>query len=259
MHNAFLIKINNVLQLKQNISNVIILSVINMKYDFIGYEKISLVDFDGYLTATIFSNGCNYRCPFCHNAPLVLENAENSIFDEFLTHLKKRQRMLEAVCITGGEPTLVPDLKEKIRKIKEFSLLVKLDTNGTNPQILKELINENLLDYIAMDIKNSPTSYNITCGVNNPLLDNIKESMMLLMSSNIPYEFRTTLVDEFHDENSIKEIGMFLKGAKKLYLQKFVERDTCIKSGLHEVSKEKALKYQDLLKNYIEEVNLRGY
>ena len=231
----------------------------NMRNEFVGYEKISLVDFDGYLTTTIFSNGCNYRCPFCHNAPLVLGDENNSIFEEVISYLTKRQKMIEAVCITGGEPTLVPNLKNKIKQIKDLGFLVKLDTNGTNSEILKDLIDANLLDYVAMDIKNGPSSYALTSGVDNPLLEQITKSKNILMNSNIPYEFRTTIVEELHSENSIKELGMFLKGAKKLYLQHFIERDTCITHGLHEVSKEKALKYQDLLKNYIEDVNLRGY
>lgn len=229
--------------------------------DFTGFEKLSLVDYKDKLSCTLFMEGCNFRCPFCHNSELVLSlNKCNKIpFEEILKYLKKRKGLLDAVCISGGEPTLMPDLKEKIKIIKNLGYLVKLDTNGTNPKILKELIDENLIDYCAMDIKNSKAKYDVTIGTKYNNFKNIEESIKILMNNKIPYEFRTTLVDEFHDKESIKELGSLIKGANILYLQHFVASSNCIKQGLHEVNKKKAEEYKIILLDYIKEVELRGY
>ena len=231
-----------------------------MKTDFYGMEKVSLVDYEGYVVCTLFTNNCNFRCPFCHNSPLVFSNVDAPLdFNEIINYLEKRKNVLDGVCITGGEPTLMSDLPEKLRKIKKTGLKIKLDTNGTNPKMLKALIGEGLIDYVAMDIKNAPLKYSMTIGLNEYSLDNIKESMKILVESNLDFEFRTTLVKEYHNDDAIKELALFLKGVNKLYLQHFVDRDSCIKRGLHEVPKEKALEYQSFLKNYINNVNLRGY
>ena len=146
--------------------------------------------------------------------------------------------------VSGGEPTLMPDLKEKIIALKELGFLIKLDTNGTNPETIKDLYESHLIDYVAMDIKNSFIKYPLTTGTKNVNIEKIKQSIDYLMNSGIDYEFRTTLVDEFHDEEDIIKMGQLLKGAKKLYLQKFVERESCIQKGLHEVSEETANKYK---------------
>lgn len=227
--------------------------------NFAGIDKLSLVDFDDKVSCVLFSYGCNFRCPFCHNAPLVNEKNEIFIpFEDILVYLKKRIGEIDAVVITGGEPTLMPDLKDKIIKIRKLGYLIKLDSNGSNPKILKELISEGLIDYIAMDVKNSLLKYNETIGC---CFDSnvIKESINIIMNSGIDYEFRTTIIDEFHDQNSMKDIAMLLKGSKKYILQKFVERDTCIVHGLHEVNIKKAQGFLAILEPYIANVSLRGY
>ena len=227
---------------------------------FVGIEKLSLVDYEGKLACTLFTNGCNFKCPFCHNSSLVIKDNYSYIEDEeILSYLQKRTKQLDAVVITGGEPTLMPNLIEKIKEIKKLGYLVKLDTNGSNPEIIKQLVENKLIDYIAMDIKNSLNKYNITTGIENINIDKIKQSIEYIMNCGIDYEFRTTLVKEFHNENDIKEISLLIKGAKKYFLQCFVDRGECIKENLHKVDKEKALYFKSLLKESIKNVNLRGY
>lgn len=235
-----------------------------MKTDFYGMEKISLVDMEGYLVCTLFTNNCNFRCPFCHNGPLVLNEVTKPLdFNEILNYLSLRKNVLDGVCISGGEPTLMSDLPEKLKKIKELGLLIKLDTNGTNPEMLQKLINDKLIDYVAMDIKNNFNDYPKTVGLDlstfNHILENLIKSIDIIKNSGIAYEFRTTLVEEFHDTHSIKALGELLKQSNILYLQRFILRDTCLQQNLHEVPKEKALEYQNFLKTYIKEVKLRGY
>lgn len=235
-----------------------------MKTNFYGMEKVSLVDMEGYLVCTLFTNNCNFRCPFCHNGPLVLNEVNEPLdFNEILNYLTLRQNVLDGVCISGGEPTLMSDLPDKLRKIKELGFFIKLDTNGTNPEMLQELISNKLIDYIAMDIKNSFNDYPKTVGLDEAsflhLLDNLIKSINIIKNSGIAYEFRTTLVKEFHNEHNIKALGELLNQTNILYLQHFISRDTCLKQNLHEVPKEKALEYQNFLKSYIKEVKLRGY
>ena len=225
---------------------------------FCGIEKLSLVDFDGYISCTLFTSGCNYRCPFCHNSPLIKEQPSLNM-EEILNYLSARKKMLDAVVITGGEPTLHKELPSVLKQIKDLGYIIKLDTNGTNPKMLKELIDKKLIDYVAMDIKASSNCYSLVTGVINPLLDNIKESINILKTSNINFEFRTTLVKEFHTLDSINEMKELVSGAKKLYLQKFVLRDTCLNQKLHEVDLETAKCYKSILEEVVETVNLRGY
>lgn len=229
--------------------------------DFLGIEKFSLVDYDEKVCVTLFSGGCNFRCPFCHNSSLVLEpkNIKGIPFEEILTYLKSRAGLVDAVTITGGEPTLMRDLVDKIKQIKQLGYLVKLDTNGTNPQLVSFLIEQHLIDYVAMDVKNCLRLYGKTCGYDNVDVDNIIQSIHLLINSSIDYEFRTTLVAEFHDAIAINEMGELIKGAKKVFLQKFVDSDQCIKKGLHSVTNEKARQFQRILSNYVASVELRGY
>lgn len=223
-------------------------------------EKLSLVDYDEYLTATIFTNGCNFRCPFCHNGALVTSLNQKEIpFEEILEFLKTRINKLDAITISGGEPTLHKDLVNQIKEIKKLDFKIKLDTNGSNPKILKELIENNLIDYVAMDIKNKLDKYNVTTGINNLNINPIIESINLIMSSQIEYEFRTTIIDEFHNKEDIVEIAKMIKGAKKYRLQKYVDRDGCIVSGFHEIEKSVALDIVDTIKEYINDVELRGY
>lgn len=229
--------------------------------EFSGLEKLSLVDYDDKLCCVLFTSGCNFRCPFCQNGDLVLNGISTASipFNEILDYLKKRRNLLDAVTISGGEPTLMNDLKEKIIEIKKLGYLVKLDTNGTNPTLLKDLVNSHLIDYVAMDIKNSLLGYSKTIGVTLKYEKEIKESIEFLISNKIKYEFRTTLVNEFHDLESILAMGQLIKGADKLFLQHFVSSDRCIKKDLHEVNLSTAKEFINILKPYVKTVNLRGY
>ena len=225
----------------------------------VGLDKMSLLDYEDKISAVLFYKACNFRCPFCHNGLTVLEAEEEFLFDAVYDYLKSRKGLLDAVVFTGGEPTLEPHLKEHIQKVKELGFLIKLDTNGTNPEVVKDLLDSNLLDYIAMDIKNSEEKYPLTSGVKNVDMNKIKDTIHLLTNSGIPYEFRTTLVNEFHNIDDMGALGSLINGAPILYLQKFVERDGCIQKGLHEVSEEDANKFKDILLKYVDEVELRGY
>ena len=225
----------------------------------VGLDKMSLLDYEDKISCVLFYKACNFRCPFCHNGLTVLEAEDEFLFEAVLEYLKSRIGLLDAVVFTGGEPTLEPHLKEHIQKVKELGFLIKLDTNGTNPELLKELVNEHLIDYVAMDIKNSEAKYPLTCGVNHVDINKIKQSIEFLMNSGVDYEFRTTLVNEFHSLNDMDGLGQLIKGSKVLYLQKFVERESCIQKGLHEVSEDLANQFKDILVKYIDKVELRGY
>ena len=227
--------------------------------DFVGIDKFSLLDFEDKISCVLFCKPCNFRCPFCHNGTTVLEAETTIPFDDILEYLESRKGLIDAAVVSGGEPTLMPDLKEKIIKLKELGFLIKLDTNGTNPEVVKDLYENHLIDYVAMDIKNSFVKYAMTVGVKNAFLDKISQTINFLMISGIDYEFRTTLIDEFHNEQDMRDIAETIKGAKRLYLQKYVDRESCIAHGFHEVSKEKAERFVDILKGNIELVALRGY
>lgn len=227
--------------------------------DFVGIDKFSLLDYDENVSVVLFSPACNFRCPFCHNGDSVLGNNHGIPFGEILDFLKSRVGLVDAVVISGGEPTLMIDVKEKIKKIHDLGFKIKLDTNGTNPGLLQELLKENLLDYVAMDIKNSEEKYPLTCGVKSVPIDKIKESISILKNSGIDYEFRTTLVAEYHSIEDMDKIGELIKGTKRLYLQKFVDREGVIKKGLHHVEEVWAQSFKDTLEKYVSSVSLRGY
>lgn len=229
--------------------------------EFAGLQKISLVDYEGKVACTLFTAGCNFRCPFCHNSDLVIyaKNVNYIPFDEILDYLNKRKGMLDAVVITGGEPTLMSDLKEKLYEIKKLGYKIKLDTNGTNPDIVKELVDLKLIDYVAMDIKNSYEGYSKTIGLESYDSNKILESINYLLSGEVDYEFRTTLVKEFHSDEDIKNIAKMIQGAKRYYLQEFKNSGHCIDSSLHEVSLNDAMRFKSILLPYIKEVKLRGY
>lgn len=227
--------------------------------DFVGIDKFSLLDYDENVSVVLFAPTCNYRCPFCHNGQSVL-NANSSIpFEDFLSFLKSRVGLIDAVVVSGGEPTLMNDLVSKIKKIRDLGFKIKLDTNGTNPDVLNELLRKNLINYVAMDIKNSEEKYPETTGVKNAQMDKIKQSISILKSGKVDYEFRTTLVAEYHSKESIEKMGELIKGAPKLYLQKFVDREGVIKKGLHPVEEVWASSYKDILSRYVDKVELRGY
>jgi pyruvate formate lyase activating enzyme len=225
-----------------------------------GFNKTTLLDYPKHLAATIFLGGCNMRCPFCHNASLVTNTTSQPTIpeEEVLSYLVKRQNILEGVCITGGEPTLYPDLPTFIKKIKDLGFKIKLDTNGTNPVMIKTLITDKLIDYIAMDIKNSPEKYTLTAGLSNLSLDPIRESVDLLLTSPLDYEFRTTVVKEYHTLEDMLSISNWLSGAKAYYLQSYKDSDDIILPGLHDHSKETLLEYVKLLSLKIPNVSIRG-
>lgn len=227
----------------------------------VGIDKLSLLDYEDKVSVVLFSQACNMRCPFCHNGAAVLgaSKQDEIDFDGILAFLKTRKGLVDAVVFSGGEPTMLEDLKVKIKAVKDLGFLIKLDTNGTNPELLEELLDEGLLDYVAMDIKNCPNLYAETCGLKFINVDNIKKSISLIMNKAKDYEFRTTLVKEFHEKMDYSAFLNLIKGAKRLFLQKFVDREGCIKKGLHEVDVVEASKLRDYLSSGISEVNLRGY
>ena len=225
-----------------------------------GFEKLSLVDYPGYTAATVFTGACNMRCPFCHNAVLVIDAQHQPIVEEqyVLDYLNKRKGIIDGLCITGGEPTLQKDLAEFIKRCRETGVKIKLDSNGTNPNVLKDLINQNLLDYVAMDIKNCKNKYSITANASIDL-NKIQESIDILEASNVDHEFRTTLVKEFHTIEDVEKIAQWLDGTKKYYLQKFEDKGGCIEDGLHEIPLDQAHKMRNIARNFIKLVELRSY
>ena len=224
-----------------------------------GIEKFSMVDWDTKIVCTLFASGCNFRCPFCHNASLALSNQapldENEIFD----YLEKRKGLLDGVCVSGGEPTLSHDLEEFIGKIKALGYKVKLDTNGTNPTMVQNLISKGLVDYIAMDVKNSPEKYATTTGLASISLDNILESVRIIKSSGIAHEFRTTIIKEFHTENDLKRIADIVDGCDGYFLQQYVDRDSCISHGFTPIDKTTAENWLNHFNGKAKRTALRGY
>lgn len=224
-----------------------------------GLTKLTLLDYPGLCACTIFTGGCNFRCPYCHNASIVLNNDIQEITEEeILTFLDKRKKLLDGVCVSGGEPTINSDLPKFIKKIKDKGYKVKLDTNGTNPKMLKNLIDKNLVDYVAMDIKNSLNKYAKTIDVKNYDITPIKESAEILLNGNLPYEFRTTVVKELHNENSFKDIAKWLKGGKAYFLQNFVDGKNLIGKNLSPCTKKEMEKYLDIVKKSFKICEIRG-
>ena len=230
-----------------------------------GLQKMTLLDYPGKVACTVFLSGCNYRCPFCHNAELLDGKIEPLMrVDEFLSFLNKRRGLLDAVCISGGEPTLSAGLKELMTAIKAMGFAIKLDTNGSRPKILRELVEAGLVDYVAMDIKNSPSRYAETAGLAKVDLAAIEESAAYLISGAVDSEFRTTVAEPLHDEGSILEMGRWLhkiagdKPVKKLFLQPFVDRDTVVFSGLKAPNPAQMAAFVELLRPFVLEVSVRG-
>lgn len=225
-----------------------------------GFNKSTLLDYPKHLAATIFVGGCNMRCPFCHNASLVLQPHTQPIIpnQEVLAYLNKRKNILEGVCITGGEPTLYNDLPIFIGQIKELGFKVKLDTNGTNPGLIGTLIDKELIDYVAMDIKNSKEKYKLTGGNKDIPLEKIEETVSLLLSDTIDYEFRTTIVSELHSEHDMKAIANWIKDAKAYYLQAYKDSGDIISTGYTSPSKQTMDLYKELLSHYVKHVDIRG-
>lgn len=225
-----------------------------------GLQKLTLLDYPEKTACTVFTGGCNFRCPFCHNSSLVFmnNNDDDITEEEVFAHLTKRKGILDGVCITGGEPLLQNDLEAFIRRIKEMGYLVKLDTNGYAPKKMKKLIEDGLLDYVAMDIKNSPEKYAITSGLDKINFSNIKESIDFLINGNIKYEFRTTAVAEFHTLEDFEKIGQTLQNADRYYIQNFVDSGELICGGLHALSKNEMFQAKTIVNRYVHNVELRG-
>ena len=224
-----------------------------------GFQKMTLLDFPGKVACTVFLGGCNFRCPFCHNAGLVLgSNPESYTEEEILSYLEKRKGLLDGVCITGGEPTLRPDLLPFIEKVKALGFAVKLDTNGTNPALLKELLDKELVDYVAMDIKNSFEKYPETCGLDVMELDSIKESIALLIGGKVDFEFRTTVVSPLHTAEDIEALAKEISGAEKYFIQNFVDSGELLGGGMTALPRETLDQMLTTARKYIPETQLRG-
>ena len=223
-----------------------------------GIQKLTLLDYPGKVACTVFLAGCDLRCPYCHNSELWT-GAASAVMDEaeFFAFLGKRKGMLDGVCVTGGEPTLRPELPDFLAKIKELGLSVKLDSNGLRPAVLEGLISKALVDYIAMDIKNDLPRYALTCGLKQMDTAKITESVSLLLSGRVGYEFRTTVVDELHDEESFYNIRRMIDGAESYFLQPFADRDTVKFAGFHAPSNEKMHTYLEIVKPFVKNAEIR--
>lgn len=224
-----------------------------------GLQKLTLLDFPERVACTVFLGGCNFRCPFCHNSALVYpQGTEEMAEEEFFAFLKKRFGILDGVAITGGEPLLTQEIVPFIEKIKALGYAVKVDTNGSNPARLETLVRRGLVDYVAMDIKNSPEKYALTCGLKAMDLDKIRQSVRFLKQGLVPYEFRTTVVEEFHEAADFEAIGRWLEGAQAYYLQCFVDSGACLCEGLQAPSEESLQLYRALAAKYVPNTRLRG-
>ena len=224
-----------------------------------GLQKMTLLDFPGKVACTVFLGGCDFRCPFCHNYELIDGTAKPLMEEEeFFRFLSSRKGLIEGVAITGGEPCLHKDLPEFIRKIKAAGYPVKLDTNGYHPALLKSILDENLVEYVAMDVKNQESKYALTCGLEYIDMDIIKESIALLMHSGTEYEFRTTVIDELHEPEDFEHIGEMIRGAKRYFLQRFTDRDSVPYGNLSAPSFEKMYALAKIAKKYVPDTALRG-
>ena len=230
-----------------------------------GLQKLTLLDYPGKTACTVFLAGCNLRCPFCHNSGLLTHSAPAVLDDaELLAFLRKRQGLLDGVCITGGEPTLCPELPELLRAIRDLGYSIKLDTNGTRPERLGEIVAQGLVDYVAMDVKNSPARYARTTGCPGLDLSAVAQSLRLLLLGETDYELRTTVVEELHTPDSIRGIGVFLselspeRKAKRFFLQAFADRDSVLVAGFHTPSDEALREYRDILSPFVASCEVRG-
>lgn len=225
-----------------------------------GLQKMTLLDFPGKVACTVFTGGCNFRCPFCHNALLVTKLPEKPDYseDEILSFLEKRTGLLDGVAITGGEPLLNPDIADFIRKIRSMGYAVKLDTNGSFPERLKAIVGEGLVDYVAMDIKNRKEKYAETTGLKNLDLSKIEESVEFLKSGAVDYEFRTTVVEQFHTVEDIRAAAEWIGGAKRYFLQNFVDSGELICEEVSGVDKETMLKMKSAAADFVPQTEIRG-
>ena len=226
-----------------------------------GFQKLTLLDFPGKTAATVFTGGCNFRCPFCHNALLVLPEEQPAPFEEeeIFAYLRRRRGVLDGVVVTGGEPLLQSDIVAFLAKLKDLGFLVKLDTNGSNPARLKELLAAGLADYVAMDIKNAPSAYAKTVGVPGVDIGAIAASRDILMTGKVDFEFRTTLVRGLHTEDSVREMAQFIAGGKKYYLQQFKNSGNLIApDGLSAFTGEEMQKFAAICRTFVPATEIRG-
>lgn len=225
-----------------------------------GLQKLTLLDFPGKTACTVFFYGCNFRCPFCHNAFLVTEKDDGTGIDEedFFEFLEGRRGRLDGVAITGGEPMLQKELHDFIYNIKKRGFAVKLDTNGTFPDKLASFIDEGLLDYVAVDIKNSKAKYPLITGVSSPDVSAVERTVELLKQNRVDYEFRTTLVREYHTEDDIEDIGRWITGAKHWFLQAFKDSGNVIEKGLDGFSYAEYMRFIDVARRFVTNAQLRG-
>jgi len=224
-----------------------------------GLQKMTLLDFPGRVACTVFLGGCDFRCPFCHNFELVDGTAQPLMDDEeLLAFLGKRRGLLDGVAFTGGEPCLHRELPELLERIRSLGFATKLDTNGCHPDLLEEILARGLVDYVAMDIKNSPAKYAATCGVEQVDMDAVRRSISLLMNGTTDYEFRTTVIREFHEASDFPAIGQMIQGAKRYFLQCFTDRDTVPCRTLHAPTAEELRRFADIVRPYVMDTQLRG-
>lgn len=229
-----------------------------------GLQKMTLLDYPGKVACTVFLPGCNFRCPFCHNSGLLTDGGEQIPVEEFLAFLKKRQGLLDGVCITGGEPTLYPELPALLTQIKALGFAVKLDTNGSNPGVLKALVEAKLVDYVAMDIKNCRERYHATAGSNHIDMDAIEESMVFLMTGTLPYEFRTTVVKQLHCREDFQAMGRWFqklspeKKVSQYFLQSYVHRDSVLCGGLSAPESTDLQDFLSAIGAYVHTAKIRG-
>ena len=227
--------------------------------DIQGLQKLTLLDYPGKVACTVFFGGCNLRCPFCHNGELVTGKVPAALDDrELLDFLRRRQGLLDGVCFTGGEPLLCPGLTDLLRAVRELGYSIKLDTNGFRPEKLRELVTAGLVDYVAMDVKNCPSRYAETAGLPSLDLAPFRESLRFLLSGQVDYELRTTVVREFHDGESLEELARWISGARRYFLQPFVDRDTVLSPGLHPYSDAEMKKLLTRVKAVLPVTELRG-
>lgn len=225
-----------------------------------GLQKLTLLDFPGKVACTVFTAGCNFRCPFCHNATLVLNPSKEADLTEeaFFSFLKKRRGVLEGVCITGGEPLLQLDIREFIERIKSMGYAVKLDTNGSFPEKMIWLVEHHLIDYVAMDIKNTPETYALTAGIDALDMESVMRSVSYLKEGHVPYEFRTTVLKHYHCSESFEKIGQWIHGAEKYALQKFVDSGDLIGKQIRGCSEAEMREFLQIARKYIPNAELRG-
>ena len=227
---------------------------------FSGLQKLTLLDYPGTVACTLFTAGCNFRCPFCHNALLVTGKPEESLSEEqILDFLQKRQGMLEGVAITGGEPLLHEDLPDFLEKVRALGYRIKLDTNGTRPELLKKIVSAGLVDRVAMDIKNDPARYGAAVGLAQPDMDAIGKSKDFLMTCGVDYEFRTTVVKGIHREPDILAMAKWIAGAREYYLQQYKDSGELIApEGLSPFTEEEMKNFAEVASRYVPNVSLRG-